>query len=190
MSAGQPVSVDVDGPGPELLANSALHLGQELPPVAITLRDDEGLRRNSAECIQRHVVDGLGRRDFPGSELITHCSQNVSPTPSNTPTFNPCFGRQTCCTYWPCGQCHPRHELQIIGYGRAHVIDVLLYSLQESIPLQSVPSSTMLHRRCITRFMGLLCRKSKLRGGSRGHGRGRGGSQWRGRSPCRPRRDL
>lgn len=49
VSAGQPVSVDVDGPGPELLANSALHLGQELPPVAITLRDDEGLRRNSAE---------------------------------------------------------------------------------------------------------------------------------------------
>lgn len=42
VSAGQPVSVDVSGAGPEFLANSALHLGQDLPPVAITLRDDEG----------------------------------------------------------------------------------------------------------------------------------------------------
>eukprot|EP00892_Ulva_mutabilis_P012666 jgi/Ulvmu1/9772/UM056_0012.1 len=40
--AGQPVVVDVSGAGPEFLASSALHLGQELPPVAITLRDDEG----------------------------------------------------------------------------------------------------------------------------------------------------
>lgn len=50
VSAGQPVRIDVAGEGLELLASSPLHLGQQLPPVALTLLDEEGPAR--APCFR------------------------------------------------------------------------------------------------------------------------------------------
>lgn len=54
VSAGQPVRIDVAGEGPELLASSPLHLGQQLPPVALTLLDEEGPAR--APCFRDGCV--------------------------------------------------------------------------------------------------------------------------------------